>query len=60
MERQILAIETGDRSILLWNRLNDGRTHSYEQARAFLEELLGQSYNQEMNAHYHWPANWIG
>ena len=60
MERQLLAIETGDRSILLWNRLHDGRTHSYEQACAFLEDLLDQSYNQEMNAHYHWPANWIG
>ena len=58
MERQLLAFETGDRSILLWNILDYHMTRSYDQATAMLEDLLAKDGNEEMNAYFKWPSNW--
>ena len=58
MERDLLAIKTGDRSILLWNVLDSHQTRSYEQAIAVLEDMLGMEFNQQMNEHFKWPASW--
>jgi alpha-galactosidase len=58
MERELLALKTGDRSLLLWNVLDNHQTSSYDQALAVLEELLGQEFNGKMNAYYQWPRNW--
>jgi alpha-galactosidase len=58
MERTLLGIKTGDRSILLWNILDNHGTRSYEQALAVLEELLSYPGNRELAAHYRWPKNW--
>jgi alpha-galactosidase len=58
MERELLALKTGDRSILLWQVLDNHQTCSYEQGLAVLEELLGLEFNHEMNEYYKWPTNW--
>jgi len=58
MERQLLAFKTGDRSILLYNVLDNHQTKTYEQAVAVLEEQLAQAPNAEMDAHFRWPSNW--
>lgn len=58
MERELLAFDTHDRSVLLWNRLNDGRSRTYDQALGFMEEVLSLDRNREMNDHYRWPQGW--
>jgi alpha-galactosidase len=58
MERMLLAFKTGDRSILLWNVLDNHLTRSYDQAAAVLEDLLAMSGNEEMNSYFKWPENW--
>ena len=58
MERQLLAFKTGDRSILLYNVLDNHQTRTYEQAMAVLEEQLAQEPNREMDACFRWPSNW--
>jgi alpha-galactosidase len=58
MERALLAFKTGDRSILLWNVLDNHLTRSYDQAMAVLEDLLAMEGNEEMNEHFKWPENW--
>ena len=55
MERQLLAFNTGDRSILLWNVLDNHQTHSYDQAVDVLEEILSTEDNKEMNEYFKWP-----
>ncbi|MCB0075515.1 MAG: alpha-glucosidase/alpha-galactosidase, partial [Caldilineaceae bacterium] len=57
MERELLAYETGDRSMLLYNALESGQTRSYDQARAVLDDLLAMPGHEEMAAHYTWPAD---
>ncbi|MGC9347519.1 MAG: alpha-glucosidase AglA [Anaerolineae bacterium] len=59
-ERMLLAMETGDRSILLWELLDNHLTSSYDQAYETLEALLEQEGNEEMNAYFQWPENWGG
>jgi hypothetical protein len=39
-ERELLAFKTGDRSVLLWNVLDQHQTKSYDQAVAILDELM--------------------
>ena len=58
MERNLLAFQTGDRSILLWNALDSWQTQSYEQGKAVTEKLLSMAGHEEMNKHYKYPKNW--
>ena len=57
-ERELLAFKTGDRSILLWNVLDNHLTRSYDQAAALLDDLLAMEGNEEMNASFKWPDHW--
>lgn len=58
MERELLAFQSGDRSMLLWNVLNSPQTRSYDQAIAVLDELLAMPGNEELAARFQWPKNW--
>ena len=58
LERTLLAIETGDRSLLLWELLDANDTRSYAQAEETLEAILGQGYNREMDEYFQWPSAW--
>ena len=58
MERTLLAFKTGDRSILLWNVLDNHLTRSYDQALTVLEDLLAMEGNEGMNEYFKWPDNW--
>lgn len=55
MEHGLEAFKTGDRSMLLWNALNNGQTQSYAQAFSALEDVLGQSGNELANKHFTFP-----
>jgi alpha-galactosidase len=55
MERGLEAYRTGDRSMLLWNALQNHQTRSFDQAFAALEELLRQPENQELAEHFRYP-----
>ncbi len=52
MERDLLAFKTGDRSMLLYNVLEAGQTHSYDQAVAVLEDHMAMPANAEKAAYY--------
>ena len=58
MEHGLEAFRTGDKSMLLWNALNNGQTQSYKQAYATLEDILQQPGNEGASEHYSypWPA----
>ena len=58
LERTLLAIKTGDRSLLLWELLDANETRSYAQAEEALDAILGQDFNGEMNEYFRWPAGW--
>jgi len=58
MERELLAFNTGDRSMLLWNALESHQTQSYDQAVAVLEELLAMDEHADMADHYRFPDTW--
>ncbi|GAB4109982.1 MAG: alpha-glucosidase/alpha-galactosidase [Roseiflexaceae bacterium] len=58
MERELLAFQSGDRSMLLWSVLNSDQTRSYEQALAVLEEIMAVPEMAETNAFYQWPKGW--
>ena len=58
MERSLYAYKNGDRSVLLYEVLDNHQTRSYDQALAMLEDVLGMEPNEEMNRHYQWPRNW--
>lgn len=55
MERELLAFETGDRSLLLWNTLQAGQTRSYDQALDVFEAIMEMEGNEEKNEYYRWP-----
>lgn len=55
MERGLEAYRTGDRSMLLFNALENQQTRSYQQAAAALDELLAQPENEELAAHFSYP-----
>jgi alpha-galactosidase len=55
MERQLLAYQTGDRSMLLWDVLNAHQTRSFQQAAEVLEDLLAMEGHADMDAHFRWP-----
>ncbi len=58
MEQALHGYKTGDRSVLLYQVLENHQTRSYDQAVAVLEDVLGMEPNEEMSRHYRWPANW--
>jgi alpha-galactosidase len=58
MERNLLAFETGDQSVLLWNALDSQQTRSYEQAVAVVDDLLAIDGNQDMARHFSYPPHW--
>lgn len=58
MERTLLAIETGDRSILLWKMLDHHAIHSYHEAETLLDDLLNMEFNREMKDYFRWPEKW--
>jgi alpha-galactosidase len=64
-ERELLAFQTGDRSILLYGVLNHHQTKNYAQAVAILEELMELDEVKEVedwekmkriSDHYKYPA----
>ena len=64
-ERELLAFQTGDRSILLYGVLNHHQTKNYDQAVALLDELLELDEVKEVedwekmpriSDHYKYPA----
>jgi alpha-galactosidase len=52
MERGIEAYLTGDKTMLLYNILDNHQTHSYDQAVAVLDDLLAMPGHEEAAAHY--------
>ena len=58
LERTLLALKTGDRSLLLWEMLDANETRSYAQAEEALEAILGQDFHREMNDYFRWPKGW--
>lgn len=58
MERELLAFESGDRSMLLWSALHSPQTKSYEQAAAVLDDMLSMPGNEELAARFQWPDGW--
>lgn len=58
VERAILAFKTGDRSLPLWNVLDNQQTSSYDQAVSVLEDILAIEGNEEMDAYFDWPSKW--
>jgi len=58
LERNLLALKTGDRSLLLWNALDSHQTRSYDQAVAVVEDLLAMDGNREMAEHFRYPPHW--
>jgi len=54
MERILQAFLDGDRKGLLLGILEDHRSKSFERAKALLEEILAQPWNEEASRHYKW------
>ncbi|MBO3802974.1 MAG: alpha-glucosidase/alpha-galactosidase [Candidatus Brockarchaeota archaeon] len=54
MERILQAFLDGDRKGLLLEILEDHRSTSFERAKAMLEEILAQPWNEEASKHYKW------
>ena len=68
-ERELLAFKTGDRSMLLWNVLDQHQTKSYDQAVAILDELMELDEVKQVEDwekmkriadHYKYPAAFRG
>jgi len=55
MERGIEAYRTGDKSMLLYNALENHQTRSYKQAFMALEELLSHPGNKDLSEHFKYP-----
>jgi alpha-galactosidase len=52
MERGLEAFLSGDRTMLLYNILDNHQTRSYDQAVAVLDDLLAMPGHEEAAAHY--------
>ena len=52
MERELLALATGDRTQLVWNALHASQTQSYEQAMAMLDDVMKMPGHEEVNEHF--------
>jgi alpha-galactosidase len=55
MEHGLEAFKTGDKSMLLFNALENHQTRSYKQAVMALEDVISQPGNRELAAHYKYP-----
>ena len=55
MERSLLAFKTRDRSMLLYNVLQNHQTRSYDAACAALEEVMHTPGNEDANAFWQYP-----
>ena len=55
MEHGIEAYKSGDKSMLLWNSLENGQTTSYKQAYETLEDIISQPGNEEIAKHFKYP-----
>jgi len=58
VERALLAFKTGDRTMLLWNVLDNQQTQSYNQAVDVMRDILASQGNEAMNANFEWPDGW--
>jgi alpha-galactosidase len=52
MERVLQAYRDGDRMSLILGIMEDHRTTSFRQAEELVDDLLSQSWNSELQAHY--------
>ena len=64
MERGLEALETGDKSMMLYSILESHQTKTYDQAMRVMDALFSIEGNEPMkhvediNDHYQWPDNW--
>ncbi len=64
MERGLEALESGDKSMMLFQVLESHQTKTYDQAMRVMDALLNIEGNEPMkhvediNDHYEWPDNW--
>jgi alpha-galactosidase len=64
MERTLEALESGDKSMMLFSVLESHQTKTYDQAMRMTEALFAIEGNEPMkhiediNDHYKWPDNW--
>ena len=58
VERAIHAYKTGDRTMLLWNVLDNHQTQSYDQATAAMNDILASKDNKSMDEYFEWPSGW--
>lgn len=52
MERGLEAYKSGDKTMLLYNILENHQTHRYDQAVAVMEDLLAMPGHEELAAHF--------
>jgi alpha-galactosidase len=57
MERELLAFETGDRSLLFLDALDCEQTQSYNQGLSVFEELMEMEGNEKLNEHFMWSPD---
>lgn len=55
MERDLLAFQSGDRAMLLWQVLDAHQTRTYDQGVAVLNDLLALEGHESLAAHFRWP-----
>ena len=64
MERNLEAVLSGDKSMMLFGVLESHETRSYERAVETLDALFDiepnepMKYVEDVNEHYAWPQNW--
>lgn len=64
MERGLEALESGDKSMMLFSILESHQTRTYDQAMKVMDALFAIEGNEPMkhvediNDHYQWPDNW--
>jgi alpha-galactosidase len=57
MERELLALESGDRAMLLWNVLQSPQTRSLQQAVQVFDELMAMPGHEEINERFDYAAD---
>ncbi len=66
MERELLAFKTGDRSLLLWDMLQNHQTCSYDQAVDLIDSTLAMEFHQDYTEYFgeklddffRYPSKW--
>jgi alpha-galactosidase len=67
MERELLAFKTGDRSLLVWDVLQNHQTCSYDQAVDLVDATLAMEFHQDYTEYFgenlddffRYPKKWI-